>query len=632
MLKRIIIGEGSYGCVHQPSIECNKDPSPGFNYDDYVSKIMKTKYAEQELSDFLIIHRADPSEKYHLGEPILCKPKLNEENLKDIKKCKQLTSFMDKTQNDFSLLLLKYGGYDIKDFCDKHLDKYFSSDKENKTNKLLLEIHHLLKGLRVFYNNEIVHYDIKPQNILINPKTGKMVFIDFGLMKKRNDIIDLSKDNKNPLAVFHWSYPLDTGFLNAKIFANYKNRNTARRNFWKKELAELIVIDSQVNTLDLPINKPDAFKIIFTYLNLEDKTPPNATQYGYIDSFFDGFNKMLVDKKKDEIIEKIINSIDVFGLGFTAQYLINALKRKDYIDTSCYTRLTSFFSKMYSYDPLLRVTDLDILIDEYENILLELGVLSALNVHFENNSVVTGIPAPTKLSTTSMTSVKPLSKELDKIADLDAIELEIDINCPENKEWHPIKKRCVKKCAHGYIRNIDFKCVKRSSDIQQSGGTKIPLRYVPHKLTKKDKLKQKNALQKSRKLYKKGKYFTRPKVTSFKSKPSKHILNAQKMYDIENISPSKELAEKTGCSINALRQIVKKGEGAYYSSGSRPNQTAQSWGYARLASAITSGKSAAVDYKILERGCKHKGKAFKLATKAKKKYGFGQGKTKKINL
>ena len=41
---------------------------------------------------------------------------------------------------------------------------------------------------------------------------------------------------------------------------------------------------------------------------------------------------------------------------------------------------------------------------------------------------------------------------------------------------------------------------------------------------------------------------------------------------------------------------MKKGQGAYYSSGSRPNQSAHSWGYARLASAITGGKSAAVDF------------------------------------
>ena len=156
---------------------------------------------------------------------------------------------------------------------------------------------------------------------------------------------------------------------------------------------------------------------------------------------------------------------------------------------------------------------------------------------------------------------------------------------------------------------------------------RIPIRYLPNKLSKKDTNKQLKMLIKSRKLYKSGKYFTRKKVSSFKSKKSNHIVNAQNIYNVSKILPNKELANKTGCSVEALKQIVKKGEGAYFSSGSRPNQTAQSWGLARLASSITAGKAAAVDYKILERGCNHKGKAFILANKSRKK---GTSKTKTV--
>lgn len=161
---------------------------------------------------------------------------------------------------------------------------------------------------------------------------------------------------------------------------------------------------------------------------------------------------------------------------------------------------------------------------------------------------------------------------------------------------------------------------------------KVPIRYLPFRLTKKDKQKQAKMLMKSRKMYKKGKYYTRPKIASFKSKPSMHIRNAQNIYKIDKIIPSNELAKATGCSVNALKQIVKKGEGAYYSSGSRPNQTAQSWGLARLASSITAGKSAAVDYNILENGCDHNKKAFKLAKKSRKQYKYGHGKTRKVTV
>jgi hypothetical protein len=160
----------------------------------------------------------------------------------------------------------------------------------------------------------------------------------------------------------------------------------------------------------------------------------------------------------------------------------------------------------------------------------------------------------------------------------------------------------------------------------------VPLRYLPKNLSRKDKKKQLHMLMRSRKLYKSHKYYTRKQVPSFHSKPSNHIVNARKTYKVTHIKPSLQLAKATGCSVGALRKIVKKGEGAYFSSGSRPNQTAQSWGYARLASALTGGKSAAVDFKIIEEGCNHKKRAYILANRARKQYGHGQGKTRKINI
>ena len=143
-------------------------------------------------------------------------------------------------------------------------------------------------------------------------------------------------------------------------------------------------------------------------------------------------------------------------------------------------------------------------------------------------------------------------------------------------------------------------------------------------LTKRDKKYEKKELDKSRKLYRQNKYYTRKQVASYPHKVSKHILRARRVYKLEHIIPSSQLAKKTGCSIKALRQIENKGEGAYYSSGSRPNQTAQSWGRARLASAITGGKSAAVDFSILDKGCNHKtSRAYKMALRSVKKHGHG---------
>ena len=147
----------------------------------------------------------------------------------------------------------------------------------------------------------------------------------------------------------------------------------------------------------------------------------------------------------------------------------------------------------------------------------------------------------------------------------------------------------------------------------------VPQRYVPKSLSKKDKIKQKKLLDRSRKSYKKGIYYLRPKVKTFKSHHSPHIMKAMKVYGVDSVRPNAELAAKTGCSIGALEKVVNKGRGAYYSSGSRPNQTPDSWGYARLASTITGGPASRIDYSILEEGCSRNSKALRMALRKTQK-------------
>ena len=116
------------------------------------------------------------------------------------------------------------------------------------------------------------------------------------------------------------------------------------------------------------------------------------------------------------------------------------------------------------------------------------------------------------------------------------------------------------------------------------------------------------------------------------TKPTQKILNVKKLYNIDKLVVNANLSKKTGCSINSLRKIVNKGQGAYYSSGSRPNQSSHSWGLARLASSISGGKASAIDYKILEDGCSKSSKALKLAKKAQIKYNFGTRRVRKTKL
>ena len=162
----------------------------------------------------------------------------------------------------------------------------------------------------------------------------------------------------------------------------------------------------------------------------------------------------------------------------------------------------------------------------------------------------------------------------------------------------------------------------------------VPLRYVPKHLSKKDENTQKKELTKSRRMYKRNKYHTRKRLPSFKNKKSSHITKAQEIYDIDKIVPSRKLSRKTKCKVKGLRAIFRKGQGAYYSSGSRPNQTPHSWGYARLASSLTGGPASIVDFRILNNECSQKSKALKMAktTLNKSRRNKSKPKVKKVSL
>ena len=127
---------------------------------------------------------------------------------------------------------------------------------------------------------------------------------------------------------------------------------------------------------------------------------------------------------------------------------------------------------------------------------------------------------------------------------------------------------------------------------------KFPKQYTA-RLSRKDKKKQLTSLKKLKKAYSKGTYLNRPKLKSYKKKESGWTAKFHKLHPeaitIKQISKAVKIPEK------ALREVIKKGRGAYYSSGSRPNQTPSSWGKARMYAYILGSPTRRVDHHITEK-------------------------------
>ena len=126
----------------------------------------------------------------------------------------------------------------------------------------------------------------------------------------------------------------------------------------------------------------------------------------------------------------------------------------------------------------------------------------------------------------------------------------------------------------------------------------LPPQYI-RGLSKKDKQKQLKSIRKAKRSYKRGKYVPRPKLKSFKENKSSWTQRFHKLHP--NAKTLKQISNVTGIPKGALSAVKRKGMGAYYSSGSRPNQTAESWGLARMYSYILGGPTRKIDHHITEK-------------------------------
>ncbi len=83
---------------------------------------------------------------------------------------------LETYQNGYALVMEDFGGISLKD--------YFASTKtapKKPLEEFLLLAIALCNALEILYHNRIIHKDIKPSNILINPQTKQVKLIDFSI-------------------------------------------------------------------------------------------------------------------------------------------------------------------------------------------------------------------------------------------------------------------------------------------------------------------------------------------------------------------------------------------------------------------------------------------------------------------
>jgi len=370
---RKVIGEGSYGCVHKPSLKCDKKHGR-VNYKNKISKILSTEEAENEMKEYNIIANIDKENGFFLGKPVMCSVRQSENNLNAISKCEQGYELLKNINNE-SLLIMDYGGENL-DILSQEFNK-MKKTKENKdiVKKFLGKAHRLFLGIQFLYKNNIIHHDMKPQNILYNKQNNHINFIDFGFTTFKQDVKDSSLKSDNWLSKYHWSYPLEINYINYNKYMDFAKLNQSE----KKE-----VFDTIVNNLKNGENDKCslAMSILFSYIIPEhvSETAKNKMIDLYLNDYHIMLQENITKDGYENFINKSLETLDLYGLGIAFFLLVNSCRhlfKKSFIKeltSLCYYMTTPNLTKRYNiqtalnkYEEILEKHNIPIYVDPINN-------------------------------------------------------------------------------------------------------------------------------------------------------------------------------------------------------------------------------------------------------------------------
>jgi predicted ATPase/signal transduction histidine kinase/CheY-like chemotaxis protein/tRNA A-37 threonylcarbamoyl transferase component Bud32 len=191
-------------------------------------------------------------------------------NIESIKHLKQEFEILKNIKNSYILDVYNYYEndssiyYTMEYFEGDTLSNYFL--KENPTIKQTLKIFiKLIFGLEKIHEHFIIHKNINPKNILYNPKTNRIIFIDFNIASYfENEQVEFKNVHKIEGNVYFIS-PEQTGRINRYI--------DKRSDFYS-----LGVTFYNLLTNYLPILGNDKLEIIYNHITAEVKPPKNYNQ------------------------------------------------------------------------------------------------------------------------------------------------------------------------------------------------------------------------------------------------------------------------------------------------------------------------------------------------------------------
>ena len=327
-----------------------------------------------------------------------------------------------------------------------------NESNKRKIKDFWVSCQNLFLGLKAFQKGDIVHHDVKHQNIVYHSDRNESKYIDFGLMTRKSTIIEKLKKEGFWLSMFHWSFPLELGYLKKKNFISMSKKTESEKLYHIGKLMDEIKKYKDSSNLS---NEASAFITFLNEVHCKDSDHYCTKTFENIMDDYLLTLKSINTKQYKKFVEKSYNSVDSYGLGLSLMYVLNHVNK--FMDNDFSKELSELFYNMYHPNIQVRY-DIGTSLLKYEQ-LMDKYILNKKTKVFLNNKVSASSKSKksimNEIKTTSLTDISLSSKKALETLTVDPVR-----SCPEGKEMNPITKRCVNKCKPGYKRDSSFKCKK----------------------------------------------------------------------------------------------------------------------------------------------------------------------------
>ena len=259
-----LLSQGGFGCVYYPGIKCDGNQEKR----EFVSKLQINDYtAVNEVKIGEIIKTIPDFQFFFIPIIDYCKINISQINQNLIEKCNTL-------HNRDKLVLMKMNYISNESFYDLFLVK----NKKVIFSSIIEKYMYLLNSIDMLNKKNIVHFDLKDENILINKKNKNPLIIDFGIS------LDMRSFNYSKLDDYFY------------VFA-------PEYYIWSFEIHIICFLSKNVKDDQYKLKKNDIERIA------NDFVENNKALYVFSNEFIDDyrgtcieFGETLVDKSKKEII------------------------------------------------------------------------------------------------------------------------------------------------------------------------------------------------------------------------------------------------------------------------------------------------------------------------------------------